>query len=191
MKLLSMSHKLLVAFVWPIGSGKGKASEILKEHYDCDVYGYSSPLRSIVSLIGQEATRENLSNLSLSLRQIFGQDVLEKSAIEAYKRSDKSIIFLDGVRRESDIANLRKMEEFILIYIDAPTELRYKRVTGRGQNAGDTDKSFEDFLKDEEHDTERSIRSLRPLANTVIENTGSEADIEEALISYLKQYIVD
>jgi dephospho-CoA kinase len=83
------------------------------------------------------------------------------------------------------------MEEFILIYIDAPAELRHKRVTARGQNAGDTDKSFEEFLKDEEHDTERSIRSLRPLANTVIENIGSEADIEEALISYLKQYIVD
>ena len=109
-------------------------------------------------MIGQEATRENLSNLSLSLRQTFGQDVLEKSAIEAYKRSDKSIIFLDGVRRESDIANLCKMEEFILIYIDAPTELRHKRVTARGQNAGDTDKSFEEFLKDEEHDTEKSIR---------------------------------
>ena len=186
-----MSHKLLVAFVWPIGSGKGKASEILKEHYDCEIYGYSSPLRSIVALIGQEATRENLSNLSLSLRQTFGQDVLEKSAIEAYKRSDKSIIFLDGVRRESDIANLCKMEEFILIYIDAPTELRHKRVTARGQNAGDTDKSFEEFLKDEEHDTEKSIRWLRSLANTVIENTGSEADLEEALISYLRQYIVD
>ena len=186
-----MSHKLLVAFVWPIGSGKGKASEILKEHYDCDIYGYSSPLRTIVSVLGQEPTRENLSNLSLSLRQIFWEDILEKSAIQAYKQSNKSIIFLDWVRRESDIANLRKMEEFILIYIDAPTELRYKRVIGRWQNTGDTDKSFEEFLKDEEHDTEKSIRLLRPLAHTVIENAGSETDLEESLISYLRQYIVD
>jgi dephospho-CoA kinase len=72
----------------------------------------------------------------------------------------------------ADIAYLQKLEEFKLVYIDASMENRYGRITHRGENSDDNQKTFEEFKKDHAREAELQIRDLKGKADFVVDNNG-------------------
>ncbi|NMB92450.1 MAG: hypothetical protein GYA31_02405, partial [Parcubacteria group bacterium] len=118
-------------------------------------------------------SRENISKLSTILRKNFSEDILARTIYEDIKKDKKNVIIVDGVRRMADISYLKKLPEFKLIYIDADMEKRYQRIILRGENVDDTSKTFEQFKKDHELETELQIVNLKDFADIVIDNNGN------------------
>lgn len=165
--------KKIITLVGPIASGKDTTKKFLERKYGAKSVKFSQILRDVLDRLNISINRDNLINLSTILRQNFGQDLLAKVIAEDVKNFESEIVILDGARRHSDIIYVKKLAGFNLISINADSKIRYDRMKIRNENIGDADKTYEDFLKDHEKETEITIPSLMQDAKFVINNNGS------------------
>jgi dephospho-CoA kinase len=164
------NKKIIIGLAGEIASGKTTATEYLKEKYNAVSFRFSDPLREILKILYLPETRENLQYLSIILRKQFGEDVLSKAIAEKIKNSDKNLIVIEGIRRINDMEYTRDLPNFYLIYLKSETKKRFDRVSQRTENLDDKGKTWEEFQKDEQRDTEQTIRKTLEVANFIIEN---------------------
>ena len=182
-----MPNKIILGLVGEIASGKDLAARYLSEKYGAETISFSQPLRDILNLLYQPVSRINLAELGDNLRRQFGQDVLSKVIAQKVSASDKDIIVLPNVRLESDIAYLKHLPGFVLVAVWAEDRERYRRTVCRQQYAGDEEKTWEDFQKDSELYTERSIRELMGKCAYRLDNNGPKGDLYPQLEELLEK----
>lgn len=179
--------KIILGLNGPLAAGKGTVAKYLKEKHNAAIYRFSTPLRDILDRIYINQDRKNMQDLSLDLRTRFGDDLLA-SIIAKDVASDKSeIIIVDGVRRLPDIKYLRELSAFYLITIKADQEIRWERMTKRGENPDDKDKTFEQFQKDEQAEAEIHIAEVGKTAEFTLDNNGSIDDLQRQIEEILNK----
>lgn len=179
--------KLILGIAGEMGSGKGVIAKYVTEKYSAGSYKFSQILRDVLDRIYIDQTRENISTLSLILRKNFGEDMLAKSIYYDVQNDNHEIIILDGVRRIEDIVYLKKLPEFKLVYVEADLNTRYERLIKRGENEGDSEKTFEQFKKDHEADSDARILDLKKYSDEVIENNGTYEDLYNQIDEIIKE----
>ncbi|MDD2565324.1 MAG: AAA family ATPase [Candidatus Gracilibacteria bacterium] len=165
--------KIIIGFTGEMGCGKDTATDYIFQKYGGKKFKFSQVLRDILSRIFIESSRENLQALSTNLRQTFGQDILAKIMKNDLDMLNENIVLIDGIRRKEDIVFLGEMPEFKLIYIESTLENRYSRILNRGENSDDLDKTFGQFLLDQDLETEVTIRGLKEISDYIITNNGT------------------
>lgn len=178
--------KKILGFVGHIGSGKGAACDYIAEKHDAGYYRFSTMLRDVLNRMYIPTDRVNLIRISEVLRENFGEDTLARVMKRDVENDPHNIVCVDGIRRLADISELRKLPGFVLIYVEASPEIRYKRVVSRSENEGDTTKTFEEFLVDEQRSTEKSIDEVAAEADIVVHNN----DTLEAFQQELEKLLV-
>lgn len=136
-----------------------------------------------------DVSRSNMQQLSSVLREAYGQDVLSNVAKKAIDASTRRVVVIDGARRISDLEGIASDENFRLLYIDADIALRYDRIVRRAQNRGDSEKTFEEFCREEEGEAESATKSLKANADTVIENDVGEAEFYSAIDAFVTSHL--
>jgi dephospho-CoA kinase len=177
--------KLIIGIVGPIASGKGTIKEYLISKYGAKDCRFSTILRDVLKRLSLEINRDNLINLSTSLRQTFGQDLLAKVIMEDAKNISANIVVVDGVRRMEDIQYLKKLDGFILLGIDADPKIRYQRLVSRNENVGDDKKTYEEFLADHLRETEITIQEVMKNAKTILNNNGTMTELESKIDKFI------
>lgn len=162
--------KLILGLAGEIASGKGTVAKYIVDKYEADFFRFSDMLTDVLNRLFLEQKRENFTKLSVALRQAFGQDMLANVMREDAEHSKKEIVVIDGARRLDDIRYLRGLPHFKFIYIDASMETRYERIIKRGEHSDDKQKTFEEFKKDHQLETELQIKDLKNHADFVIDN---------------------
>ena len=180
--------KLILGFTGEKAGGKGTAAAYMRERYGASSYRYSDFLRTILGVLGLSVSREHLITLSVSLRRDFGEDVLARAIAAAAEKDPHEIVVVEGIRRVADCENLRALPNFHLIHLTAEVKIRYERSKARGENAGDQEMAFEQFLKEELAPTEISIRDTAALAETKIENNGTKEELYKKIDDLVKSY---
>ena len=173
--------KLILGFGGEIASGKGTCAKYLKEHHGAVIYRFSSILRDVIKRLHLTEDRDTMQRISTALRAELGGDLLAKVMFEDAKEDSNQLIVIDGVRRLDDVKYLRELPEFKLCYIEAPIQTRYQRIILRGENADDATKTYEDFQKDHERESERQIPLLKEHAAHLIDNKGTLAQLHAQL----------
>lgn len=166
--------RITLGIAGQIASGKDTVAKYLVENYGAVQFRISDIFREILRLLYVSETRESISKMSHILRENFGDDLVARVVHERIKKSEAPFIVVDGVRRFSDILLLAKEPHFKLLFLDAPIELRYERLTKRRENTDDEAKTLEEFQRDHERETEVSIDSLRQQASSIIDNDGDK-----------------
>jgi dephospho-CoA kinase len=164
--------KVILGIVGPLASGKGAMKKYLEEKYQAKDCRFSTMLRDVLGRLDIPTTRENMQMVSTVLRENFGQDLMSRVIVKDAKDLDSEIVVIDGVRRLSDIKYLADMPNFYLVAIDADSKVRYERMISRNENEGDSKKSFEDFLKDNQAEAEQQIPIVMEQAKFKIDNSG-------------------
>lgn len=173
--------KLIIGLAGLIASGKGEAKKYLMENYGASDHRFSDILRDILKRLGLEITRENNQNISLFLRQHYGEDILAKVITKDVLDDPRELVVVDGVRRLMDIKYLNQLPGFYLVSLEAQPLIRYQRVQSRKENAGDAAKSYENFLAEEQHEAEKEIPRVMSQAAYQIDNNGSFSDLHQQL----------
>jgi len=173
--------KIIFGLVGPLASGKEVSRRYLENKYGADTTRFSSSLRDILNRLYLPVNRQNMQNLSLDLRQRFGGDVLSRVIAEDASASQKEIMAIDGVRRLDDIKQLKDLPGFNLVSIDAAPEIRYQRMKARNENQGDAEKTYEDFLADNQREAELEIPHVMSQAKYHLDNNGSLDDLYRQL----------
>lgn len=165
---------IILGLVAEMAGGKTAAADYLKEKYKAKKYGFSNILQDLLARLYLPITRETTSELSVILRQKFGNDLLARAMAEDIKKDNNdAMIIVESIRREEDIKFLKEISGFHLISIKADKKIRYERLVKRKEKADDATKTYEEFLKDHERETELSIIPLLDKAEFIINNDGT------------------
>lgn len=167
------NHKIIIGITSKIAGGKGTVAKYIQQKYNTNIYRFSTMLRDVLGRLNLDISRENMQKLSALLRKNFSEDLMAKVIAEDVKKDKNKIIVVEGIRRMADIKYLKKMPNFILVAIEAKPRIRYERVVKRNENKGDSKKTYKQFLKEDNKESEREISKVIKNAKIVIDNNGS------------------
>lgn len=181
--------KLIIGITGEMGSGKGTiAKHVMLEHKG-NVHKFSTMLRDVLDRLYLEQSRDNLQALSTMLRKNFGEDIMAKGMYHDAENDESELVVVDGVRRMSDITYLKELPHFKLVYIEADMQNRFERIVKRAENPGDAEKTFEDFKKAHDDESEIQIRDLKNYANYIINNDGTFPELYDKVNEIIKENI--
>lgn len=169
--------KLILGIAGEMGCGKGTIAKHVVAEYGGGSLRFSTILRDVLDRIYAEQSRENMQTLSTILRKNFGEDILASAMMHDAALAPQEIVVVDGVRRMTDIGHLKDLPHFRLVYVEADMEKRYERIVKRGENSDDTVKTFEQFKREHEDESEIQIRDLKNYADYVVDNNGTFMDL--------------
>lgn len=172
--------RLVIGLIGRIGSGKGTVSEFLHEKYGASEYRFSDVLKDVLFRLHLLNIRENLQLLGKTLRDGFGDGVLANTIKEDIMNDPSSIVVVDGIRYKNEVDMVRSFKDNILINVTAPPKIRYERCVSRGTR-GEAENTFEEFVRNENKETESQIREIEKEADYTVDNSGTKDELYEKI----------
>jgi dCMP deaminase len=167
---------MIIGLTGPNASGKGEAALYIKSK-GFIYYSLSNILREESIKLGIEPLRKNLIKLGNELRRKRGRSFLALCAMKEIKKNKNYVI--DSIRNPAEVQAFRRMSNFILIGINAPVEMRFKRSLER-KRKGDAE-TLEEFIKKEKEENRNSsenqqLKKCLRMADVIVAN---DSTIEE------------
>jgi dephospho-CoA kinase len=139
---------MIIGITGSIAAGKETLTSFLRDKGFIYLES-SSLLKEELERRGTEITRTNMQNLGDEWRAEFGPAALMKKFLEIIDPEKDYII--DSLRNPGEAEFMRKtVPGFIFIGVDAPREIRFKRIISRGKPHDP--KNWEEFLVVDERD---------------------------------------
>lgn len=178
----------VVGVTGTFGSGKSLIRNLLREHFD----SYHITLSTIIKRrLGRSVERKSLQDFGNEMRMKFGPHILAEIASE--NLPEKELIIIDGIRNPGEIEFLRKKfgDDFKLIAVDAPIQLRFERIIRRRYERV---KSFRQFLEIDERDQGKNepewgqqTKKCLEQADFLIINDGTIEDLRKKVEDIVKK----
>ena len=174
-------------------AGKGETTNYLKAK-GFVYHSLSDVIREEATKRNLEHSRDNLIKLGNDLRKKFGPNYLAKQINSKIKQKlikNKNLSFvIDSIRSPYEAKELMKNKEFALVGIDAPIELRFRRLLERNR-VGDA-KTLEEFKQQEQRenlksDTNQQLDATFGMADRVILNDGSLEELHRKIDKLLRE----
>jgi dephospho-CoA kinase len=176
-----MADKIIIGLVGKIASGKSTVATYLEKKYNGHMHSFSTSMREILARLYLPITRENMQLLSTALRGCFGQNLFSQVIVEDIKQDTSKLSIAENVRRVSDLEGLKMLPNFKLIRIVSDEHARYERLINRNQNADDKNKTFEEFLIEEQAEAELEIPKVMAMAELEVINNGSLEELYQQI----------
>ncbi len=177
----------VIAFVGLPLSGKTTASKVAEE--------MGIPVVCMGDVVREEAKRRNLpltdevlGKIASELREREGMDAIAKRCIPLIREKgrDVGVVVVDGVRGIAEVeAFKRAFDDFILIAIESPLELRFQRALKRKRS--DDVKTIEELKERDERELSWNLGKALEMADFTVENTGSLEDFKDKIRGILEQ----
>jgi dephospho-CoA kinase len=138
---------MIIGLTGRIASGKGVIKDFLHEKGFC-YFTISDVVREEAARRGIPIERSFLQELGNEVRKKEGAGSWMKRLIKKFQPGFDYII--DGIRNPGEIDELRNIPGFYLIAVDAPLEIRFKRLLARAKPSDP--KTWEGFLEIDNRD---------------------------------------
>ena len=157
------------------GSGKGEAATVAREE--------GIPVVTMGDVIRAETRRRGLDpaehhgSVAQALREEEGVTAIADRCVpavrDAAEEDAEGVVLVDGLRSMAEVERFQAAfgEDFLLLSIEAPFDLRAERLGSRGREATDTDR--EKLREREERELGFGMDELLANADLTIENTDS------------------
>lgn len=175
---------MIIGLTGTNGAGKGVVADYLKS-LGFEFHSLSDAIRDEIRSRGNEISRETLIRTGNELRERFGPSILAQRIL-AKVSSPKAVV--DSVRNSFEVSELRSREDFILLAVDAPPEVRFDRAMKRGRN--ESASTLEEFISLENREksassTAQQIDQCMALADHTIMNDRSLKELHLEIDSIL------
>jgi dephospho-CoA kinase len=167
----------IIGFSGPIGAGKTVGAQYLAGFPEWRYTRYSKVLAQWQSSNIVQHTRPELQDLGWDVMSSRSrQRELNNRLIEGISAAAGWAV--DGLRHEIDYDALHKAfgRSFSLIYVDAPSDVRYERLRRAGRFT-----SRVDFDRADEHPVEQPMRALKQLSIKTLWNATTVVAYRQAL----------
>lgn len=179
---------LIIGLVGTAGSGKSHVATCLRERYGGRIFKFSEYLSQVLDILAIPKSRDNLIKLSIALRNEFGENALAYAVARGVMAKGTTLAIVDGIRRVDDVAPLEPLPNFVLVAIDADPRLRFERMKRRGEKAGESLLTWEQFMMEEKAPTEITIPQVIARATVRLTNEGTVAELEKKIDDLMNQY---
>ncbi|WP_456327285.1 AAA family ATPase [Archaeoglobus sp.] len=177
----------VIAFVGLPLSGKTTASKVAEE--------MGIPVVCMGDVVREEAKKRNLpltdevlGKIASELREKEGMDAIAKRCIPLVreKGKDVGVVVVDGIRGIAEVEAFKKaFDDFILIAVEAPLELRFQRALKRKRS--DDVKSIEELKERDRRELSWNLAKALEIADFTIENTSGLDEFREKVRDLLEQ----
>lgn len=176
---------MIIGLTGKNASGKGEVADYLKTK-GFVYYSLSDELREEAKKRNLESTRDNLTNLGNELRKKHGPDYLAQKINNKIDENDDSVV--DSIRSPYEALELAKNKDFTLVGVDAPIELRFKRLLERNRT-GDV-KTLEEFKQQEERENlnnaaNQQLDETFKLSQEIILNDGTLEELHKKIDDFV------
>jgi dephospho-CoA kinase len=127
-----VNEKISIGLTGRMASGKGEAIRILI-HYGFHEISLSDIVRDEAKKEGKEVTRSQMQDIGDRLRRRGGAGVLGQRIREIIESSTVTRWVVDGIRNPAEIGELKKLECFYLVGIEADIPVILARLRKRGR----------------------------------------------------------
>jgi dephospho-CoA kinase len=155
------------------GSGKGEAAAVAE---DAGV-----PVVSMGDVVREECRRRGLDpadhhgEIAQTLREEDGLDAIAQRTLPPVREhlNDHETVLIDGIRSAVEVDRFREAfgEDFVLVSVEAPFDLREERVLDRGRD--NVDEDGEPLEARDERELGFGMGEAMDDADVTIENTGT------------------
>lgn len=159
------------------GSGKGEAANVA-ENAGIPVVVMGDVIRAECRRRGLDPA-EHHGRIAGTLREEEGDDAIAARTLprirEAAAESDRDTVLIDGLRSTVELDRFREAfgDDFTLVAIRAPFELRAERLDDRGRD--DSDSDLEGLRDRDAREIDLGLGETLDRADTEIDNTGTLA----------------
>jgi len=178
---------MIIGISGTFGAGKDLVAKYL-ERKGFEHFSTSDILRQLTLERGRKPERENYRITANELKNEQGGECLAKKAVS--QRTKENVI-ISGIRRAEEIDYLKNQKEkFIMLFIDAPLEVRHARLVER-QREGE-DKITMDELRNKEElemsgGSSQRLDLCKERADFIIENDGSIEELNKKIDKILEK----
>jgi len=154
------------------GSGKGEAATVAREA--------GIPVVTMGDVVRQETAERGLDpskdhgTVAQELRDEDGPTAIAQRSLPMIedRLENHETVLVDGIRSDDEVEVFEDAfgEDFTLVSIEAPVELRRERLTERGRDAGESD-GGESFEARDERELGWGMGDAMDRADVVVENT--------------------
>jgi len=176
------------------GSGKDTVGELLAKHHNYLFISVTDLLRQELVARGKTTERANMRELSTEWRRQFGLGVLVDRAVEEYNkvRDQYAGVIMASLRNPYEADRVHELDGTV-IWVDADPKIRFARVQKGQRGRIDDNKTFEQFVTEEEIEMHATgdaatldMSAVKDRADVTIINNSSDiqtlrAEIERAL----------
>lgn len=121
---------MIIGLTGTFASGKDTIADYLVERKGFEAVGLGDIVREFVKKYNWPNTREAQQKMGNKLRDEHGADFLMREAI---KRTKAPNVVIAGVRQPKEADFLKETKDAYLISVDAPIEIRIKRIIERNR----------------------------------------------------------
>ncbi len=170
--------KLIIGLVGEKLAGKDEVVKYLKSKHETFHIKFSQILDEILQILDLPTSRRNEIDLGLGLRKVFGPEVLFRALRKRALEVSSPLIIVNGIRMDEQDKVVKDLGAK-MIYVTAPTELRFQRYQNRHEKVDDGQMDFQKFQEQEKEATEVGIPALGAKADFRIDNVGSLEELYE------------
>ncbi len=123
---------MIIGVVGPIASGKSMLSDMLIEKGFVR-FSFSQEVREEAKKREIPIERKLLQDLGNEMREKHGRDYWAQRIISKLEKGKHHVI--EGIRNPAEVEALQKLENFVLIAVDAPIEKRFQWIIMRGKDS--------------------------------------------------------
>jgi dephospho-CoA kinase len=178
----------VIGIVGMPGSGKGEFSSVAEE-LNIPVVVMGDAIRQEVRRQGLPPTDESMGKVAKTLRDEFGMAAIAHVCIpliEEQADKDNKIILVDGIRGDAEVREfMNHFPGFALIFIDAPQDIRFKRLSERGRS--DDLICIEELINRDERECSFGLSKAIEMATDIIPNKDSRDAFRQEVYSYLNK----
>lgn len=169
-------------------AGKDTVAGYLVDHYGAVHLRTSSILDDLLGVLGLPVTRQNEIEAGRGMELVFGANIIGDAVKRRVQSTEADMVIINGMRQQNQIDNAKELGAKI-IYITAPSEIRYQRFLQRREKKEDGTQSLQEFIDQEKGWTEVNTPAYGAQADFKIENVGTLEDLYkkvDQIISKLK-----
>ncbi len=166
---------MIIGVTGTSGAGKDTVADYLvKKGYT--YFSCSNILRGEAKKLGLNYDRDTLIKLGNKLRAQHGADYLARKCLEKIHEAGIKNAVVVSIRNSAEVKAFKEEGNFILICVDAPIEIRYKRIKKR--NRSEDKVSLKKFKEQEEKElrgseTHQQLQKVMNMADFRVINDGS------------------
>lgn len=180
---------MIIGISGPAGAGKDTAASYITQRLGIEHISGGDVLRNMLSELGLKPTKNAVSDFGTFLRQHYGADFIIRAVIAKTQNADD---FINSGLRTVEECQIIQANGGKVMYIEAPSSLRYQRITNRNRGGEQTD--IQSLQKQDEKEANagvelaENLNAVRSIADDIVMNDASIEALREQLEVILKRH---
>lgn len=164
------------------GSGKDTISEMLAQRHGYYLASATEMLGAELDRRGLPHERENKRDVSTEWRKQHGLGVIVDKAVAAAKAAGYEKVVVGSLRNPGEVDRVHELNGQV-IWADADPKIRYSRIQSNNRNRTEDNKTFEEFLSEEQAEMQNSndaaklsLSGVKAKSDIFISNDGNDIE---------------